>query len=517
MSKLKIFIVTVLSVIVFLLVFSPHFFHQNSLPFHIDEWHHIEQGLKMGNYGEYFKTLQAENANRFTGIEMGFHLILFFLSQVVSLISIYQFLPALWAVLGGLVIFYLIYKKTEHNFLIALVAMIFFASIKSNVNITGLWFFTPLSFSIPLIYLYTYYFTEGFYKEDKKKILYGLFFMIALVPIHSISVLFLVPVMLFYAALNYKFVLKNKNFFLSFLIIPITGLLFYKYTLDIPWVDVSEHLFEQLKFKYGWGVYEIRNSFTEVYSLIGYLLAIIGAGFLLYYKKAKRFSFYLIWAIYALFLINLYRLTGISFLSPYQRNLYYLALSLPPLSALGFYFLTTIITRQTENFLAPQTSNDTQKAISIKIDLTPQQKVWVKNIFVLTVSVLIIAGALVGYYKLPPDLELYKVIDEDDYKTLNFLAHLPKGTVMATPLMSAALYPIAHQNPVAKLAFYGNVEDIERFFLKANCNEKNQIIKERNINYIVSPVPLDCPYEVIYAEHNVIYRTNASFSTKTNK
>lgn len=514
MSKLKLFIIIILSVAIFLLAYSPHYFYQNSLPFHIDEWHHIEQGLKMGNYGEYFKTLMAENTNRFIGIEMGFHLVLFFLSQIVNLVSIYQFLPATWTAISSLVIFYLIYKKTDDNFLIAVLAMAFFASIKSNVNITGLWFFTPLSFSIPLIYLYTYYFTEGFHKENKRLILYGLLFMVFLVPVHSISVLFLIPVMLLYAAINYKFVLKNGTFFLSFLIIPVLGLFFYKYTLDVPWFDVPGHLYEQLKFKYGWGVYEVKNAFTEIYSTIGYLLAIVGAGFLLYYKKAERFSFYLIWAVYALFLISLYRLTGISFLSPYQRNLYYLALSLPPLSALGLYFIATILERYAENFLTSRKIIDNTRLISLKVNLSPNQRTILKNSFVFVIGFAIVVFAFIGYYKLPPDLELYKAIDEKDYETLTFLSRLPRGIVMATPLMSAALYPIAGQDPVAKLAFYGNVEDIERFFLEADCAGKDKIIKERGINYIVSPAPLDCPYEIIYAEHNVIYHVSP---TQTNE
>jgi len=147
------------------------------MPLHIDEWHHIEEGLRLGNYGEYFKFLQAENARRFTGLEIGFHFFLFLVSQFVSLVSIYQFLPALWACLSALVIFYVTYKITDGSFYLGLLSMVFFASIKSNVNITGLWFFTPLTFSIPFIYLFLYFFTEGLSQRKNKYILYSLLIM----------------------------------------------------------------------------------------------------------------------------------------------------------------------------------------------------------------------------------------------------------------------------------------------------------------------------------------------------
>ena len=181
MDKRRAVVVAVAAIAIFFLVYSPHL--EYKFPYHVDEWHHITEALKLRE-GEY--------SGGMTGFRVGFHIILAGASYFTDLVRSYHVFPALWAVVSALVIFYVVKEKTK-RFNIALFAMIFFASIKSNTNITGIWFFTPLSFSIPFIFLYIHLFTEWIQKQDKRSILASLAIMAFLIFVHPIAVLFAVP------------------------------------------------------------------------------------------------------------------------------------------------------------------------------------------------------------------------------------------------------------------------------------------------------------------------------------
>ena len=253
-------------VLTFLLVYSPHF--SNQFPIHIDEWHHITESIKLKNGIQ--KGLSST--------ELGFHFILSIISYFADIVLIYKFLPALFALLSCLILFFIIKNKTsnlENSFMIAIFSIIFFASIKSNVNLTGLWFFTPLTFSIPFIYLYMYFFSEGIIKQNNKFILVSLVIMIFLIPIHSISVLFAIPILLIFSLFHLNYI-KKQPFFLIFLLIPVVGLILYSRVMDLTILNSVKDLLFRLQFKSDWSVLEIKNTFLEVYSLVGYILEIIG-------------------------------------------------------------------------------------------------------------------------------------------------------------------------------------------------------------------------------------------------
>ena len=307
MKKSRVFLVASVSIATFLLVYTPHYNYP--FPRHIDEWHHITEAIRLQRGGY---------AGGVTGYRIGFQLLLLLLSKVTNLVLIYQYLPAIWAVFSALILFYVVYKKTGNQFYTALFAMIFFASIKSNVNITGLWFFTPLTFSAPFIYLYVYFLTEGFEKENKKFILLSLGIMVMLLFVHSISVLFAIPFLAIYFLFNFGFIKKERQFFSIFLTIPIIGALFYKFMTKGLWKSLINDLIQALQFKRGWGVLELENSFFELYSLIGYILVFIGIILVFTNKKIlKKYLAYALWPIAVIISIIIYRRTGVSYLSPY--------------------------------------------------------------------------------------------------------------------------------------------------------------------------------------------------------
>jgi hypothetical protein len=494
----------------FLLVYKPHLSYP--MPYHIDEWHHISESIRMGNYGEYFEILRLESANKFSGLEMGFHFFLFLLSFVFNLVSVYQFMPALWASLSALVLFYVVYKKTNRNFLVAWLSMIFFISIRSNVNLTGLWFFTPLTFAIPLIFLYTYFFTEGIEKQNKTNILISLGIMLLLIPTHSISVLFIIPTFIIYLLIHYKYLLKEYLFFSLFLIIPITGILFFKYTFDVGWNEVLPKMIKEMQFQHGWGILEVRNSFTEVYSLMGYALAVIGLIFIATSRKLKKYSFYIIWPITAIVMMTIYRLTSISFFSPYQRNLYYLAIGLPMISAIGLYSIIKIVKPQIQKIIKSHEAG-IFSAIKISVNIDQQYTKILRTIAGGTTTIIIIVIATVfsfaNYYNLPPDLSLYKVIEPKHYEAIKFLSQYTPTKVMATPFISTAIYPISGHDPVGTVVFYGDRRIVEAFFIGSDCRKKEAIVDEHSIGYIISPIFIGCNMQSIYEQDGInIYKTN---------
>lgn len=490
----KILIVSIL-IATFALVYSPHLNYE--FPLHIDEWHHISKTIKLTN-GEYFVGNGAA-----ANLEMGFHFILAPLAMVTDIVLIYQFLPALWAMLAGLMIFYVIRQQTG-KFWLALLAMIFFASIKSNVNITGLWFFTPLTFSIPFIYLYIYLFVDGIYNHNKKNILLSLLIMCTLLLIHSISVLFSIPILIIYSLINFKYLKSEYKFFSIFLIVPVIGLLFYKLTMHTDWTDTLAHLITALQFKQGWGILEIRNIFTETYSTIGYILALFGAMSILSLKKdlRRKYSIFIIWPMISATLIIIYRITGVSYLTPYQRNLYYFTLSLPILSAFGLYYPLIVIKQQINQLRFSQTNRLHLKKIMTAIIIIP--------LFVL---------AFKSYYFIPKRIDIYHIIDNNNYQALLFLKSLPRAGIMADPLISSAIYPITNQYPVTVLIFEENKRRVMRFFYATNCDARQNAINGRNkalteqgreaehVKYIWLTVPIDCEWSVIYQENdNYIYQ-----------
>ena len=540
MKKHQIILIILAIVAVFLLVYSPHFNYP--FPYHVDEWHHLDQAKRIIN-GEYERGQGS--------LEIGFQIFLaglWILSDAVlnlplfqgddgedlkkippslfqgggqgevldfrplpipplrtrggGLVLFYKFLPALWAVFGALALFWTTRQLTR-NFYIALLTIIFFASIKSNVNITGLWFFTPLTFAIPFIFLYIYFLVEGINRQKKKFILIGLTIMAFLLLFHAVSVLFSLPILLIYLLINWRYLIKEWKFFLFFLIIPIIGVLFYKFSFNLPWQELVGKLLEQIQFKRGWGVLELNNPLTEIYSAVGFILAIIGAVSIIVEKKTKKYLFYLLWPIVMLFWIIIYRVNGVSFFSPHQRNLYYLALGLPLLSAIGLFYLITHCRILFDKINFPPLPSFRRKPESRLSKILLPISFWVSIILIAVVTFF----TFKNYYQVPRQLSLYRVIDERDYVDLKYLATLPKGDAIAQPTIGTAMYSISGHEPFANLTFKSGAarEVAEKFFSEYNCEWKKAIIDYLKTKYVVAPQKIDCGWKLIYQEKNLIY------------
>jgi len=483
MKKSQWLLIALVLILTFLLVYTPHY--TDRFPKHIDEYHHITEAIKLK---------QGEYKSGMAGLEIGFHIFLMMLYIVFrsNLILIYKFLPAIFACLSSLALFFLIYKKSN-NFLIALFSMMFFASIRSNVNVTGLWFFTPLTFSIPFIFLYIYFFTEGIEKQNKKFILISIAIMTLLIFTHAISVLFAIPFLIIYSLIHYKYLIKQYKFFSIFLIIPIIAFLFYKFIRAIPMKRVINDLIHSLQFRRGWGILELDISFLLLYSLIGFILAIFGIiSIFIFMKKLqiKKYIIFILWPLSLLIFIFIFQKTRISYLVPYQRNLYYFILSIPILSAFGLYYLILIF-----------------QSLIKDIQVNSKTKEFIQFALILIISLLVFWYAFGSYAYTPKQIQPYRVIDNNDYEALLFLQQQEKGKVMAMPMTSVAIFPVSQQKPVGTIAFYGNREDAESFFKSTSCESKQELLEKHNIMYVFSKNPINCSYTSIYNKNNYIYKT----------
>ncbi len=492
MKNIKALLIGLTAIAVFFLVYQIHWSYH--LPYHVDEWHHITEGIRVGNYGEYLMDYTAKGlSDGFSGTEFGFHIFLFIISWFTNLINIYQFLPAIWAAIGSLIIFFVTYKKSE-SFFVGWLSMLFFASIKSNVNLMGIWFFTPLSFAIPFIYLFFYLFTEGLEKRNRKYLLGSIAVMILLCLTHAISFLFALPILLIVSAVNYKYIIKKIKFFSLFLLVPLAGLIFYKLTLALTWSELLSHLSSQIIFKLGWGVLERQNQPTELYSLAGYALAFIGLAIAFVIKgESKKYLAYLIWPLWLLAEIVFYRLTSFSPLAPYQRNFYYFVLGLPFLSALG----ASYIWRGVKFYIG-------------KTPLSEIEKKYAKILFMIIFIPVIILFAFKDYYKTEKAVSLYKLVSDKDISTLNYLKGLPKGKVMATPFISTTLYPMSGHKPIGTLVFYGDPEIVNQFFMVEDCAFRQNIINQHKIDYVISKWNMGCGWKTLYNKDDYIYDTSIS-------
>lgn len=474
---MRISLVILILIFTFILVYSPHFSYK--YPYHGDEWRHLIEARNL-NEGNYVCSFKYD----YQCLEIGFHIFLAVLSKIFDIIIIYKFLPALFACIASLILFFLVYKSTE-NFWIGILSMIFFASIKSNIYILGLWFFVPLTLSIPLIYLFLLFFTESIEKDNNKRLVLSFIIYLGILIIHPPSGLIMIPLIFIYSLINYKFFIKNlwRFYIVAGLIFILTyfGYLFFRvmrgpyeyiqYITDASKffsIDAISEFVKLFIFKYGWAKPEIPINLMWGYSIIGVVLAVIG--FIYLFKKGffkKRYLIFVFFTLTTLVQFLLFNPIKFTILAPYQRIFYYLLISLPILSAIGTYYIIKLVREKLKDLMI---------------------KKYIINGVILFIIIFVIFFSFKDYYDSPKEAKLVKYVDDNDYKALKFLREYDSSdaTVLADFNTSMALSFISgHKTP--KSGFFENNMLIVIFF-RDNIDEdtKLKMIKENNITYIYS-------------------------------
>lgn len=476
---LRILLLLLSLIFVALLVYSPHI--KYPFPFHIDEWRHITETYKMFEG----KSIIENN------FEFGFHLLLALISFLGDLVLIYKFLPAVAAVLAASALF--LFVRQNFGFWSALASIFFLASLKSNTNILGLWFFVPLTACIPLLYLFFWIFTKAVEEKNKKFFFLSIPIFLLIIIIHPVSATFMLPVLAVFLLIDglkkESFVRKHYALLLItavcfFLVLIASSLIIRKNPLEMASLLIS-----QLRFNYGWGVVEIFYNPITFYNIIPSLLALYG----MFIAIKKKEWLFVIWPIITLIMLFCYRFFRVSFFAPYQRMFYYFLLSVVPLSGIGTVGLVNL-----------RGKLKTEKKISKILEYS----------IVILVIVLLLMGTFFNYYKqggILYDMEgrgvklsLYNAIDEKDYRALLFLKNLPDGRVVAEPLLSETIYPITRHNTTGTLYFYGNRKFFE-YFQPANCTLKERLIRDAGVSYVYSRSKIECGWSAVYDKDAYIY------------
>ncbi|MEM2956378.1 MAG: DUF6541 family protein [Candidatus Pacearchaeota archaeon] len=494
-AKIAIFFVVL--IFIFFMVYSPHFNYK--YPYHSDEWHHIAEivSAEKGNFNvnPYF----IEQPKR-TDYEIGFHVImaLFFKITGIDPVLSWRFFPAIFACLSAVILFIFINKISD--FKTGILSMLFFSTLKSNVNILGLWFFVPMSFVIPLFYLTFFFFVKFVDKKElkeKKKFLILSFITLFIILIsHAPTAMFIAPILLIY--LVYRFfgkedrkslnlLIKNRFIYIflivSFFIILLSFILFWHGSL----AQTLKLFYDFLIFEKGFTPYEIRYSLFFFYGPVAFILAMFGIISSLKNNKKIIFTFSF---ILSAILILIFSLKEISLLAPYQRVLYYSLLSLAPLSAFGVSALF-----------------NTAKKIKIK---------WIYILALILIFIILLLSFYTSFFyynKLPEtsklNVQLYKLITDEDYKAIIWLKkNFGEGNlVLARPHISSAIYPIS-ENYVFTItpAHLGGeyIVGIDYFF-SSNCDFKYDFLDRYEPDFVFSRQKINCGFKEIYSQNVFIY------------
>lgn len=462
-------------------------------PFHNDEWAHLAVGLAIAeerklNFNPY---LAEQTADR----ELGFHLFLasIFLLPGINPVLVYQYLAPLFLAINALLLFFLVYKLTK-NYWIGLFSILFFASIKSNLNILGNWFFTPLTFTLFMIFLYFYFFTKAI---DSKKIsllflaLSLLIFLIGIL-IYPFAAILMVLVSIIYALTKPDFIKENWKYLAIagvigvIIVLVVVRLYFWTGTL----AGTYQKFFSELIFKKGWTVLEHTYSLISFYGVVPLVLAVIGSIYLFLKKKNLLF---IIWPGLLLLNLIIFVLFDFSLFFPYQRNFLYLLIGLAPLSAMGLYWIVEMLFNYSKKYVFKKKKYSTALCIILVI--------------------IILFFTFNNYYKTEPQkFSLHRVINQPEYQALLWLKnhYEPYNKVLTKPFLSATIYPISRNRVVGMMpsSLEGGPYARTYDFFNGNCDFKKKIVNEEEVNFVISSEELNCDFlgKVYYKDGVNIYK-----------
>ncbi|MBN2112378.1 hypothetical protein JW707_04750, partial [Candidatus Woesearchaeota archaeon] len=281
-KKAKILLVCALLVFTFVWVYRPHFDHK--YPLHADEWSGLNEARRLQEKG------YTEDKH-----EIGFFVFLAGLDKVSNLVLAYKFLPALIACISSLALFFLVSRKA--GFFTGIFAMLFFASLPSNINILGIQYLTSLTFSFPFLFLFVLFFTEGFEEFNIKKLAAAAAALTLLAFIHPSMTMLVLAVSLVYLLIEHQktkkvicSALKQKPVLLAFpaVILFWAGILLWKGSFT----STLTVFFSKMIFEAGYTPYQVNYFLPALYGWMASAFAVIGIAKGL---KKKEFLFFNCW------------------------------------------------------------------------------------------------------------------------------------------------------------------------------------------------------------------------------
>lgn len=467
-------------------------------PLHSDEWSHLSASLAIAEEGRVnFNPLTGkESSDR----ELGFHLLLAGLFMIPGLdpVFVYHLLASLMLVVNAFILYWIVSRLTKNEW-IGLATIPFLVLVPSNANILGNWFFTPQTFSMALIFIYAYVFSEALESKEgpaKRFSLAGVIFLISIFvyPFAAVLMALLSADML---TTRIGFIRKNWKSALVFLgVMAAVSILFIRlYFGDGSSISSTiGHFFSEISFEPGWTTIEYSYSIVRLYGLVPLLLVPIGAAYLVFKKKGEPRLFFVWPALHFLILI-IYQVAGTSLFLPYQRNLFYLLVSLAPLAGTGLYWVAKMVERRSQALFSRKNRKRQARVVAISI-----------------IAVILVLS-LKDYYRIEPaSFSLHKLITPEAKEALEWLGENeePYQTLMASPFVSLVAYPVARMRVVGAMSasLEGGDVGAATIFFNAECEGKRIIVAGKNASLILSDQEIGCdfPYKIYSNKGIIIYK-----------
>lgn len=472
MKKIRIALIAGILILIGLLVFSPHLFYR--FPIHLDEWTHLgyaENIIDKKGYNEKDLDFTGE---KLPTHEVGFHIFLAEISLMTGIDPIFglkYFAPILAVVTAFL--FFVVMLKTTKNFYIGIFSMIFFASLRSNINILGIWFFVPFVFAFPLI-LGLFYTAANL--DNKKFLITSIVILFILYFVHAQAAMLSSIIFLIYLISNYKKLNNNWPFLLVLVAFLLVVLLFYSSTLwNNNLFGLISKIISLITF-IGFRIYpNIEFSIILFYGIIPFLLAIVG---LIKSIKDKKQRFWIIWVAFTIVLITIFKHYKIIFFVTYRRAFYFTIFALVPLSAVGMNSVLDYLKKNFKNKLS-------------------------KKLAVVIFIIAVLSFTFSSYYEIPENLKIFYLINESEYEDImwfgeNYGSH---NKILAPEWISKTIFPTTRNYMKFFLEYYKN----------SDCRTKRKIVKDWKIDYVFSKEKDECDFlNQIYNNSFYIYKTNVS-------
>ena len=483
-------------------VYKPHI--NNPYPIHLDEYsrlletiHITEQKTFTNRYNPQFVGHPDSPARWNPGFQ--FILSEFYIISGVDPVMFFQYLPALFAVLTGFILFTFLFKIS--NYWTGIFAIIFLSFMKTNDNTLGIAFLIALTMTFPLLYALIPSLYNIFDKKNNFYILLSSIILFTISVIHEQTAAGFIPIVLLYVIISLViFIIKNKKIEYTKKGIVITAisivlpLISFYIARELIWKGTLSKTIDFLLKLIVWkGIDDIRfpYNFILFYGPMLTVLAIIGI--ILIYKNINMNAFF-IWSLVAVGQVINFFYNHVTYLSYIERVRHVAVLGLIPLSAYGLFILLQLFNKFVKN-----------KKIMTSI-----------AIFILVLASIVSysyvdKGEYLPEEKQPKNqLLMNPVIDHKDYQAMLYLKQISsKQVVLADPVKSAAIYPISRdyivasaQNPYAGFGG-GNIKAVKKFFATTSCTEKQKIIYQNNVKYVLTKNPINCPgLKQIYSKNS---------------
>ncbi|MFH1788624.1 MAG: hypothetical protein ABH834_04530 [Candidatus Altiarchaeota archaeon] len=470
----------------FTLVYRAH--SDYPYPLHVDEWQHISKALQVTGEERlvftdpHFKSMRVKVTH-----EEGFSVFMAVLFELTGLdiILFYKFLPALSAVFTAITLYVL--ARRLFSPVIALTSLFFLASVKSNVNILGFFFYTPLSASFPLMFLTALAVVNALSRDDTAWFAAAILLVLAQCILYPVAAMFMILVSLIYLMTTpgktRELCMKiagEKKYLLTYALI--TFIILAGLTLQYGSTKKFYHtIADRIIFPQNEIPFDVTYSIIKLYGIRASAAAFLGVLVIGYHLARQRGQgesgaqkMLVYWLLIAYLGIFMYHKRDYTIVLPYHRALYYGMLGMAPLSAVGSIWLVRFVRRffRLPYFFVP-----------VVVAVLFSSVLW---------------DSFGDYYNPPSDVTLYHVIEDGDYTALTWFAGEYGGghNFLAPYWPSVAVYPVSgNYVSITLSAVYGggSKDDLDAFF-NGDCDTKKRLSRYRGIDHVFSNKVLNCTF-----------------------